>query len=151
MSLYTSEAAFKAAIIKVLNAVIKYDSCEFCNKLALKFEEASLAEVSFTSSFELGKWASNPQGNVHGGVTAAVLDQSMGILATCMAGGRITPTVSMNISYSKPIPLDKKIFLKSYVVSSGKTMVNTACKIWIEGYPGKTAASSTGIYHIPQK
>jgi len=150
MILYDSEQIFKNTINEILKRINNGNAGDMCKKIALKFEDASLKDITFTSSIETGSWASNPNGTMHGGIIAAILDQSMGILSTCLAGGKITPTVNMSIYYAKPAPLDKRIFIESRMVSGSSSLFNMCCKAWVEGSPETTISSSTGIYHIPR-
>ncbi|MEA4815453.1 MAG: PaaI family thioesterase [Lachnospiraceae bacterium] len=150
MSLYDSEPIFKNTINEILKKINNGYGGDMCKRIALRFEDASLKDIAFTSSIETGAWAANPNGTIHGGIIAAILDQSMGVLSTCLTGGKITPTISMNISYAKPVPLDKRIFIKSHMISGSVTMFNMSCEAWVEGKSETTIASATGIYHIPK-
>ena len=46
---------------------------------------------------------------MHGGIVSSALDSTMGALSFCQVGeGSRTPTVTMSVTYLRPVPLDRK-------------------------------------------
>lgn len=69
------------------------------------------------ASFEFSDVQQGPPGFVHGGASAAVMDEAMG-LAVFHSGYKVV-TANLSIEYRKPIPLG--IPVKIQAVMSGKT------------------------------
>ena len=67
--------------------------------------------------FEFSEFQQGPPGFVHGGASAAVLDEAMG-LAVFQSGFQVV-TANLSIDYRKPIPLGKPVRIQAFM--SGKT------------------------------
>ncbi len=70
--------------------------------IGLKWKAYANGEIR--SNFELGKEQQGPPNFVHGGASAAILDEIMG-MAAWYAGYKIV-SVNLNISYLLPVPLN---------------------------------------------
>ena len=93
-------------------------------------------------------WMGNPMGILHGGVTASVLDMTMGLLCRYCSGGNMTPTVNMNVSYLRSGPLDKRLYIRADLTKRGMTICYASGSIWAEGAEDKPIATSTGAYYV---
>jgi len=71
--------------------------------------------------FEFSEFQQGPPGFVHGGASAAVLDEAMG-LSIWNCGYRAV-TVNLNINYHKPIPLDEPVQIQANMNSK----ITAAC------------------------
>lgn len=84
---------------------------------------------------------------MHGGAIATAMDIIMGSLTFYMCGEHITPTINLNISYERPIPMGKRLVVETICLSCGKTMAYTTARAWVEGTPEKIVASASGTYY----
>ena len=100
---------------------------------------------------ELQDWMRNPGGILHGGITASLLDFTMGILARYCTGGRMTPTVSMDVSYLRAGPTEGAVCMEAGIVKPGRRFVHAACTLWTEGHEDRPLASATGVYFVPEE
>lgn len=91
----------------------------------------------------------NPMGVLHGGMTATILDSSMGILCLGLTGN-FTPTISMTINYTRPIPLNADILVTVQVASLGRTTAHITAAIALADAPDKICATATGVYYTAQ-
>lgn len=115
--------------------------------MALHFEEYDEAGPSLTLSLVPAPWMSNPMGVMHGGIVSSALDSTMGALSFCQVGeGSRTPTVTMSVTFLRPVPLDKKIYLRAKCSSSGRTLNNLTAELWAEGAPDRLLATACGTY-----
>lgn len=104
-------------------------------------------EYSFYAS--TGDWMKNAFGSLHGGIIGTILDQGMGMLATCLMEGKaITPTVQMNVTYHRPLMPGDEILLKIYVETMTRTLIYMRAEAMNAGYPEKQCVSATGIFFI---
>ena len=92
--------------------------------------------------FEFSEFQQGPPGFVHGGASAAVLDEAMG-LAVFQSGFQVV-TANLSIDYRKPIPLGKPV--KIQAVMSGKTERRIIALGEILLPDGSVAVSAKGIY-----
>jgi len=97
-------------------------------------------------AYETHPWMTNPMGVVHGGVTGILVDNAMGI-STCALRGVPTPTITMNINYLAPVPLNRTIIVRAQVVRIGETMAYTKADIYLPGRPHQPMVTATGVYY----
>lgn len=113
-------------------------SCDFEKKIVL-------------IAMETKDWMTNPSHIVHGGITASILDFTMGLLARYCTTGYMTPTVSMEVSYLRPMPLGKTVYVEAAVTMAGFSVCHVTAKCWAEGSPEKLIATGTGAYYITRR
>jgi len=94
------------------------------------------------ASAEFSDFQQGPPGFVHGGASAAVLDEAMG-LAVFYSGYKVV-TANLAIDYRKPIPLGQPV--KIQAVMSGKTERRIIALGEILLPDGSVAVSAKGIY-----
>ncbi|MPL99730.1 hypothetical protein SDC9_45951 [bioreactor metagenome] len=115
------------------------------------YENCSLEKRTLTVSCDTLAWMSNPVEQMHGGIISAALDSAMGILVYVLSGGKFPPTVSLQISYVRPIPLGKRIMITSRAESVGRTVATVSAVVWMEDCPEKHLVTATGIYSTAGK
>mgnify|MGYP004690967207 CR=1 FL=1 len=145
MSALASQAGMEAAMRDYVD-VINTQQNTFNKMLTPALLECSYEDKTVTFSFAVEPWMSNPQGIVHGGITASVLDFAMGFLCRYCSDGNMTPTVDMQIAYLRPIPLEGHIAVKARCVMSGRTIARTTAEAWSDARPGKICATASGTY-----
>lgn len=91
----------------------------------LKVEEGSLV-----FQYTIRKEMTNPFGTLHGGVTAAIIDDSIG--ATLIAYGEHYFYVSVNlvIDYIASAREGDVIIAETTVIKKGNQIVNAQCDVW---------------------
>lgn len=83
-----------------------------------------------------------PPGFAHGGATAAVLDEAMG-LAIWYAGYRVV-TANLNLDYHQPVPLGQLIQIHGEMSGKTNRRIEAIGKIILPD--GNVAVSAKGIY-----
>lgn len=107
-------------------------------------------EGTLTISFKLYKWEMNRIGILHGGITAAAFDYTMGILARFYAESNFSPTVSLEIKYIRPVESCDTLVVKVKAISKGRKVIHLTA----EGFSqetGKLAASGAGMFLVSEK
>ena len=82
---------------------------------------------------------------LHGGLTAVLFDSAMGHLSRFYAGG-MTPTISLNLSYLRPVPVDRPIFIRSHMDKPGSLANYLSAVAYTADAPDKILATATGVY-----
>lgn len=101
--------------------------------------------------FEIGTaaWMQNAFGTLHGGIIATVMDQGMGMLATCLTNREgNTPSVQLNITYHRPFQPGDTILLKLHVDSMTKTLIHIHADARCKDTPEKLCATGTAIFYF---
>ena len=72
----------------------------------------------------------NPRGQLHGGMTAAIIDDIIG--ATIYTSGIASSFTSINIAvdYFSAASLGDFILAETRIIKSGKQFINVQCEIW---------------------
>ena len=113
----------------------------FCGELE------SCGENTACLRYHTQPWMANPNRVLHGGITAAILDTSMGTLCSVLYEGGFTPTITMNISYALPVPLDADILVRVRASYTGGTTAQLSAELCLPEAPDTVLASATGVYH----
>ncbi len=97
-----------------------------------------------TSEFSLNEAQQGPPGIVHGGASAAILDEAMGLVV--WAAGMRVAAVNIEINYHHPLPLDRPLRLESRITEKDERKVFSSGEIRLED--GSLAVSGRGIYVV---
>jgi acyl-coenzyme A thioesterase PaaI-like protein len=90
-------------------------------------------------------------GAMSNGAFSVALDQTMGILCLYVVHKPMTPTVTMQMSLLRPIPLDRKLYIKTKLLGTDGTKIDVAATAWSEGMKDDPACSAVGVYFNPSK
>ncbi|MDA3615199.1 PaaI family thioesterase [Polluticaenibacter yanchengensis] len=115
----------------------------FMNWLApvlLNFSEGSL-ELAYTVRPEMA----NPVGILHGGVIAAIIDDSIG--ATLITYGKLEfhATINLTIDYLGAAKPGDSIIAITKVIKKGKQLTNAICEIWNKDKTRMLAKGSSNL------
>lgn len=72
----------------------------------------------------------NPLGNLHGGITAAIVDDAIGAAVFSLGETVFYSTISNNIDYFGSSQGGQKIIAKTAIIKKGKQLINAQCEIW---------------------
>lgn len=97
--------------------------------------------------YEVAEWMRNLRGSVHGGAVCAILDNVMGALAWCVAGGTPCPTLSLQTSFVRPLTVGTVVHARADLTSGGRTLSYTQGRIWLEGTEERILSTGTAVYH----
>ncbi|MBR1781170.1 MAG: hypothetical protein IJ751_07215 [Oscillospiraceae bacterium] len=118
-------------------------------KMPMYVHECSFQERTLTVRIPLTPWMADRTGDMSNGALSTALDQSMGILSLYFARGRMTPTITMQLSLLRPIPLDRPIYIKSTMLSSNGDKNDLTALVWSEGMEDHPACTAVGMYYMP--
>ena len=93
----------------------------------------------------------NPMGWLHGGVTSAMIDMGMGLLAYYNAGFLLCPTSTMTVNYLKPGRIGVPVYVQSEITCQGRRIIHASARVWMEDKPDELIATATGSYMIPSQ
>jgi len=99
-----------------------------------------------TSEFTLTDAQQGPPGHAHGGASAAILDEAMGV-AVWAAGLRVV-AVNLKIDYRRPVPLGQRVAVRARISRHNKRKAWTRGEIVLQD--GTVAVEGRGIY-VPAK
>ncbi len=100
-----------------------------------------------TSEFTLNEAQQGPPGHAHGGASAAILDEAMGLVV--WAAGLKVAAVNLEINYHKPLPLRQALTLEARITQRDDRKTFSAGEIKLAD--GSVCVSGRGIYVVAPK
>lgn len=97
---------------------------------------------NLTSEFSLNEAHQGPPGHAHGGASAAILDEAMGLVV--WAAGHKVAAVNLEINYHKPLPLLQPLIVKACVTQVDNRKIFSTGEIKLSD--STVAVSGRGIY-----
>ena len=97
--------------------------------VACNFENGTLE-----MAYDVKAWELNPLDGIHGGMISTALDTTMGVLAhyyTHLSSPTVV-TVTMNVSFLKPIVLGDTFHIKAQLDSLGRTLATVKAEVCLE-------------------
>jgi len=89
---------------------------------------AKAGELEF--SFVVREEMTNPVGIIHGGTTAAIIDDAIGAAVFSLGVSYVYTTVSLSVDYFSRAKAGDKIVAKTKIVKQGKQIINAECEVW---------------------
>ena len=96
-------------------------------------------------------WMRNPIDILHGGISATLLDMTMGMLCRYCSGGYMTPTIDLNVSYLRPGPMDRRLYIRAELTKRGMSVCHAAGALWAEGAEDRLIATAVGTYYVTKR
>lgn len=93
----------------------------------------------------------NPMGWLHGGVTSAMMDMSMGLLVYYNADFHLCPTASMTVNYLRPGRIGGSLVVDSEITFRGRKIFHANARAWMEDTPDKLVCTATASYMVTPK
>jgi acyl-coenzyme A thioesterase PaaI-like protein len=97
-----------------------------------------------TSEFILNEAHQGPPGHTHGGASAAILDETMGLVV--WAAGHKVAAANLEISYHKPLPLHQPLTVETRITQVEERKIYSTGEIKLAD--STVAVSGRGIYVI---
>ena len=97
-----------------------------------------------TSEFTLNKSHQGPPGHTHGGASAAILDETMGLVV--WAAGHKVVAANLEINYHKPLPLNQALKVETRITQAEERKIFSTGEIQLAD--STVAVSGRGIYVI---
>jgi len=104
---------------------------------------AEIGKLSF--QYTVRKEMTNPIKGLHGGVTAAIIDDIIGATMFSLNEEYFYTTINNVIDYFAPAKEDDLIIADTSIIRKGKQMVNAQCEIW---NAGKTRLIARGYSNL---
>ncbi len=101
---------------------------------------------SMTAVIHPSPWMADRTGAMSVGAFAVALDQVMGILCLYLVDG-MTPTVTMQYSLLRPIPLEGDLYIDARVVNTDGTKIDVVATARSAAIADGPVATATGIYY----
>ncbi len=84
---------------------------------------------SITLSYEIRPEMSNPAGILHGGTTAAMLDDVIGITVYSLERETFFATINLNMDYLGASRIGQRVIAQSQIVRAGRTVIHATAEL----------------------
>jgi len=140
-----TEQAFMERVLSAVFAENTEDTKDRFNEmLKPRFLGCSAEERSLTVSFTGEDWMRNPNGTLHGGISAAAVDLVMSVLTRFLVKRRTAVTVQLNTNFIKAIPSGETFAVHVTADHAGRRCVMTHA--WVTaGVSEKPVITATGV------
>lgn len=116
-----------------------------CGRLQPKIEHCDPAGPSLLVSFPVLPWELNVNGVLNGGISATMLDAAMGTLSYAISGG-FTPTISLNVSYLRPVPGEGTVMVRATATMAGRSVICLNGELYDARDPDRLLATAQGVF-----
>ena len=137
------EEGFRSLIIE--RSIIEPGSVN--NRMCPEFVSCSDDGMSVTVRYKLTPEMRNPMGWLHGGITSAMMDMGMGLLAF-YGTNAVCPTNSMTINFLRPGKIGGYLVVRSRITHLGRRIVHLSSESFMQDEPEHLVATATGSYAV---
>lgn len=88
----------------------------------------------------------NPVGNLHGGVTAAIMDDIIGATMFSLNDSNFYSTINNVIDYFSTAKEGENIIAETHIIKLGKQFINASCDIWNADKTKLIAKGSSNLF-----
>lgn len=121
------------------------DRLSLNDRLEPVFQSCSIEEKSVTLLFHTEPWMSNTGGSMHGGMTAALCDMTMGFLARYFKGSASCVTIHLGVEYVRGILPKGDVTVKAVAEKTGRNIYFMSAKVF-RSSDGELAAFATAEF-----
>lgn len=90
----------------------------------------SVTEGELEFSYLIREEMTNPMGILHGGTTAAIIDDAVGAAVFSLGKPNMYTTVNLAVDYFASAKAGDTIIAKTSITKNGNQIVNTSCEVW---------------------
>lgn len=90
----------------------------------------------------------NPMGTLHGGTTAAIIDDAVGAAVYSLGKPNFYTTVNLAVDYFASAKAGDTIIAITSIVKNGNQIINTSCEIWNADRSRMIAKGQTNLIKI---
>ena len=101
---------------------------QWLNPTLIKAEEG---ELEF--SHRIRKEMTNPFGILHGGITAAIIDDAIGAAVYSLDNSHIYTTVNLAVDYFSSAKAGEVVIAQTVMGKKGNQIMNVECLVWNKG------------------
>lgn len=134
----------KYKVLKKQNISSNCLVCGIENDLGLKANFYELENNELVAICDTKEWHQSYPGRMHGGMSAAILDETIGRAISLSNDEIWGVTVSLDIKYKKPVPTDCTIKVVGRIIKENRKLFEGTGEIILPN--GEIAVTATGKY-----
>ncbi len=111
----------------------------------------SVSEGVLEFSYVIREEMTNPLGILHGGTTAAIIDDAVGAAVFSLGKPDMYTTVNLAVDYFASAKAGDTIIAKTSIVKNGNQIVNTSCEVWNADRTRMIAKGHSNLIKLQQR
>lgn len=119
-------------------------------RVPLYIHDVNFEKKTLTTVLTPTEWMADRTGCMSNGAFSVALDETMGFLCLYTARMPMTPTVTLQLSLLRPIPIDRKLYIKTRLMGTDGVKLDLTATAWSEGMKDSPACTAVGIYFAPK-
>lgn len=134
-------------MLAIFKSMIGKDSADSISPLMrwLNPSLVSAEEGQLEFSYTIREEMTNPLNILHGGATAAIIDDAIGAAVFSLGNSHAYTTVNLAVNYFSSAKTGDKIFAKTSIVKKGNKIMNAQCEVWNEDYSRMIAKGHSNL------
>lgn len=96
----------------------------------LKPQILEVAEGNIRMKYKVREEMCNPIGNLHGGMSSAIIDDAIGVALFSYGETHFHASVNLSIDFFSAVRGGEEVIAKAFIIKKGKQLVNARCEIW---------------------
>lgn len=108
-------------------------------------------EGKMIMQYKVRKEWTNPMNILHGGATAAIIDDAIGVTTFTYADEQFYTTINLNIDYLSTAKESDIIIAETTVIKKGRQFINAHCEIWNEDRTRLIAKGHSNLFKTEVK
>lgn len=139
------QAELEAKVRAFLDRINETNANSMCGMIKGSFVSLDAAVPELTVAYPVQYWERNAIGRMQGGVMGTLLDFTSGCLSCAITGGKPV-TVTLNVSFLRPGPLEGTMIVRTRATKLGRTLNYFSAECWEKDSPDKTVATASCVF-----
>ncbi len=97
------------------------------NPILLEVDEGKIS-----MKYTVRKEMTNPIGILHGGISAAIIDDTIGAALSSFGEAHFYSTINNTIDYFSAAKENESIIANAFILKKGRQLAHAQCEIWLE-------------------
>ena len=143
INMTNDQMAFK--LMHLCDDMRRREGGDLSSALNPEFYSCNPREMRLTFAYNVEQWEMNIKNTLHGGITASILDTTMGYLVATLIGFH-TSTINMDTYYCRPATLGETLLCEAKIDKLGAHIAFVDGTLWVHGNKNKIIATAKGTY-----
>lgn len=115
-------------------------------KMHLHLTSCDFKDRSAIFQYKVPRWSSNLNGNMHGGIIAALFDIALSTVILSYHENDKIPTVQLQVNFVRPIKIGATLHVHVKLTGLGKRVVHATAEAYIKDMDDP-AATASGVFY----
>lgn len=143
----TRQQRMEQEIRESMERLYPKDPDHLYSKMQVEFYSCNYEKKSVTLRFPIQRWELNHMATMHGGMTAAAIDTTCGVIVRYVSRRQMIPTINLNINYLGPGMAQDALLITTKADRVGHRICNVHAECRSQK-TGKLLATATANFMI---